>query len=161
MAHLHCKRTAYKSGGAAASQRVAYITRQPVQALSRAEQQLQYIRDDREDLVYTNHRNLPAWSRDNPHTYFQAAERHEGKGRVAFEEWKISLPQELSHRENMAMTRDLVRAIAGDELPITYAFHAPRTLDDRAQQPHLHLLLSSRCNDGLSRTATQYFRRYN
>src|SRR5947208_9310188 len=70
MAHLHFRRTVYKSGGAAATQRLSYITRQPVHELSRAEQQLRYIGHgedsgrQREDLLYTNHRNLPVWSHD-------------------------------------------------------------------------------------------------
>jgi len=161
VAHLHFRRTVYKSGGQHATARVRYVTRQPVRAVSPADQQVRYISEGREDCVFTTSKNLPAWAEGKPHVFFQAAETYERANGIAFEEWKIALPQELSHRENMALTRDLIRAIAGDELPITYAFHAPRTLDDRAQQPHLHLLISSRRNDGLSRTATQYFRRYN
>ncbi len=99
MAHLHFRQTTYKSGGTAATGRVAYITRQPVHDLSRGEQQLRYIQEGREDLVYTQSRNLPPWA-DTPHTYFQAAERHEGKNRVAFTELKISLPVELTRRQN-------------------------------------------------------------
>ena len=161
MAHLHFRRTVYKSGGQHATARVRYVTRQPVRAVSPADQQVRYISEGREDCVFTTSKNLPAWAEGKPHVFFQAAETYERANGIAFEEWKIALPQELSHRENMALTRDLIRAIAGDELPITSAFHAPRTLDDRAQQPHLHLLISSRRNDGLSRTAPQYFRRYN
>jgi hypothetical protein len=37
MAHLHFKQTVYKSGGASATARVAYISRQPVKALDRAD----------------------------------------------------------------------------------------------------------------------------
>src|SRR6266516_3512711 len=167
MAHLHFRRTVYKSGGAAATQRLSYITRQPVHELSRAEQQLRYIGHgedsgrQREDLLYTNHRNLPVWSHDNPHVYFQAAERHEGKNRVAFTEMKISLPQELSHRENMALTRDLVDTIAGENLPVVYAFHDPMVMDESARQPHLHLLISARRTDEHLRTPEQHFRKFN
>jgi MobA/MobL family protein len=160
MAHLHFKRTVYKSGGSAATQRLEYITRQPAHELSAAERQVRYIRDGREDLVYERSRNLPSWAHGNPHVYFQAAERHEGKNRVAFEEWKISLPQELSHRENMALTRDLVDTIAGEKLPVTYAFHDPTTMDGSKQQPHLHLLISARQTDTHTRTPAQYFKLY-
>ena len=161
MAHLHFKRTVYKSGGAAATARLEYITRQPAQVLSAADRQLRYVREGREDLLYERSRNLPVWAQDNPHNYFQAAERYERAGGVAFEEWKISLPQELSHRQNMDLMHDLVDAIAGDKLPITYAFHDPTTLDEQHQQPHLHLLISSRQNDTHARTAAQHFKRWN
>jgi hypothetical protein len=160
MAHLHFRVTTYKSGGTAASGRVAYITRTPVHKIGRADQQLRYIQEGREDLIYTRSRNLPAWA-ENAHTYFQAAERHEGKNRVAFTELKISLPVELTRRQNMGLMHDLVDAIAGDTLPCTYAFHAPRTLTDSSQQPHLHVLISARRNDEHSRTPAQHFKRFN
>jgi hypothetical protein len=161
VAHLHFRRTVYKAGGQKATDRVSYITRQPVRELSAAEQQVRYISEGREDCLFTTSKNLPAWAAGKPHVFFQAAETYERANGIAFEEWKIALPQELSHRVHMALTRDLIQVIAGDELPITYAFHAPRTMDGHGQQPHLHLLLSPRRNDGLTRTAAQYFRRYN
>ena len=161
MAHLHFKRTVYRSGGGTASKRLEYITRQPERDLQAADRQLRYLREDREDLVYERSRNLPVWADDNPHVYFRAAERYEGANRVAFEEWKVTLPHELSHRQNLALTRDLVDAVAGTRLPITYAFHDPTTLDGSRQQPHLHLLISARQNDEHARTAATHFKRYN
>jgi hypothetical protein len=168
MAQIRYQRTAYKSGGASASQRVSYITRQPVREFSSGDERLAYLHDARrEDLVYATHRNLPAWAQDDPHVFFRAAEQYErgaGAGKwagVAFEEWKVSLPVEFDHRQNMALQRDLVDAIAGDTLPCVVAFHAPRTMDDTQQQPHLHLLLSARKTDAIDRTPAQHFRRYN
>jgi hypothetical protein len=162
MAHLHFHRTVYKSGGQKAAERVNYITRAERPEESRAERQLRYINQaGREDLVYTRTRNLPAWAEGNPHTYFQAAERQEWALGNAFEEWKITLPQELSQGQNMALMRDLVDAIAGDRLPITYAFHCPATLDKAQEQPHLHLLISARQSDGITRTPAQHFKKYN
>ena len=160
MAVLRFRRTVYKAGGQKATARVSYITRQPVREVSAATQQVRYISEGREDCLFTTSKNLPAWAAGKPHVFFQAAETYERANGIAFEEWKIALPQELSHRANMDLTRDLIQVIAGDALPITYAFHAPRTMDGHGQQPHLHLLLSPRRNDGLTRTAAQYFRRY-
>jgi hypothetical protein len=161
MAVLRFRRTVYKSGGQQATDRVSYITRQPVRDLSAATQQVRYISEGREDCLFTRSKHLPAWADGKPHVFFRAAETYERANGIAFEEWKIALPQELSHRDNMALTHDLIDVIAGDALPITYAFHDPRTMDGHGQQPHLHLLLSSRRQDGLPRTAAQYFRRYN
>ena len=161
MAHLHFKRTAYHAGGGNASQRLEYITRQPERALTAADRHLRYVREGREDLVYERSRNLPGWAEGNPHTFFRAAERYERANGVAFEEWKVTLPHELSHRQNMALTRDLVEAVAGNRLPVTYAFHDPETLRGTRQQPHLHLILSARQNDEHTRTAATHFKRYN
>jgi hypothetical protein len=151
----------YKSGGAKAKARVAYITRGEAKDL-KAEGQLRYIgRAEREDLVYTRSRNLPAWAHNDPYAYFRAAEIHERVGGVAFEEWKVTLPQELSSRQNMDLMRDLVETIAGDRLPITYAFHCPDTLDATQEQPHLHLIISARQNDAHLRAEATHFKRYN
>lgn len=160
--HLHFKRTTYKAGGRKATSRIAYITRKTDKAFSAAEKQLAYIvRADREDLIHEATRNLPAWANGNPHTYFQAAERYERANGIAFEEWKITLPFELTQAQNQTLVDDLVWAIAGDALPVTYAFHQPQTLDGRQEQPHIHMLLSARQNDGMPRDARQHFRRYN
>src|SRR5215813_10404407 len=170
MAHLHFRRTVYKSGGKQASARVRYITRETEQEpASQADRRLRYIaREGREDLRYTRTRNLPAWAQGSAHAYFRAAEQYERAPNaeeryrgVAFEEWKITLPQDLTSSQNMALMRDLVRTIAGDRLPMTYAFHCPQTLDGTQAQPHLHLLISGRQDDGIARAPTQHFKRYN
>jgi MobA/MobL family len=111
--------------------------------------------------VYTQSRNLPDWAQGSALAYFAAAEVQEWAGGNAFEEWKITLPHELSHAQNMDLMRDLVDVIAGDRLPITYAFHAPKTLAGKGEQPHLHLLLSGRGQDGIARPQAQHFKKYN
>jgi MobA/MobL family protein len=168
MAHVALMRTVYKSGGRAARGRVQYVTRDLAQAQTPTERQRRYLREGREDLVYTNTRNLPGWAQGDACTYFQAAERYERapgaeeryRGR-AFEEWKILLPNTLGHGANMALMRDLIAVIAGDRLPCTYAFHDPTSLSGATQQPHLHLLLSARQTDEHARTPSQHFKRYN
>jgi hypothetical protein len=160
VAHLHYRRTVYKSGGTAATNRIDYITRKTVEKLSAAERNLAYISKGREDLVYAHTRNLPSWA-GSAREFFTAAEKYERVRGVAFEEWKITLPHEFTHGQNMQLMQDLVEAIAGDRLPITYAFHNPQTLDEQRQQPHLHLMISARQNDGIVRTAAQHFKRYN
>jgi hypothetical protein len=159
MAHLHFKRTVYKAGGTKAAARIEYITGQKITEQDKADRQLRYISEGREDLVAEGTRNLPVWAEGNPHTYFRAAEQYERASAnneqrrgVAFEEWKISLPQELTQDQNKALVEDLLDTIAGDRLPCTYAFHAPTTLDGRHEQPHIHLLISGRITDGYTRT---------
>ena len=160
MAHVALMRTVYKSGGRAARGRIQYITRDLAQAQTPAERQLRYLREGREDLVYTNTRNLPGWAQGDACRYFQEAEHSERapgaeeryRGR-AFEEWKILLPNTLGHGANMALMRDLIDVIAGDLLPCTYAFHDPTSLSGTNQQPHLHLLISARQTDQHARIA--------
>jgi MobA/MobL family len=171
VAHLHFRRTPYYTGGGNAVARITYITGEHVPRQSRAEQLEEYVtRPDREDIVYAGTRNLPAWAQGKSHTYFTAAEQYERKGRVhtdgtvsrpgiAFEEWKLTLPQELSVAQNTALMHDLVEAIAGDLLPVTMGFHNPKTLDGTQEQPHLHLIMSARQTDAKTRTLAQHFQR--
>jgi hypothetical protein len=51
VAHLHFKRTVYRSGGGTASKRLEYITRQPERDLQAADRQLRYLREDREGII--------------------------------------------------------------------------------------------------------------
>jgi hypothetical protein len=168
MAHLHFRRTVYKAGSTAASSRLEYVTGRKVTEQDAASRQIRYQQEGREDLVGEGTRNLPDWAQGNPHTYFRAAEQYERQSPhdsqrrgVSFEEWKLSLPRELNRDANTALMEDLLAVIAGDTLPITYAFHAPLTLHFTSQQPHLHLLLSGRITDGVPRTPSHHFKRYN
>jgi len=144
--------------------RIAYITGHKVTPLDQATRELRYLTEGREDLVQEGTRNLPGWAA-TAHAYFAAAERYEGGGEQrqynAFEEWKISLPYELSRTQNAALVEDLLDTIAGTALPYTYAFHEPQTLNGSRPQPHIHLLLSARRNDAHIRTAETHFKRYN
>ena len=110
MAHLHFRRTVYKSGGAHATQPGSMLPGSPCAP----QQPTNCATSAREGRIGVHHGKLPAWADGKPHVFFQAAETYERANGIAFEEWKIALPQELSHRENMALTRDLIRAIAGD-----------------------------------------------
>jgi len=160
MVHFYMRRDVYKSGGQHAVDRVAYITRESVR--SRAADQLAYVSGAREDCLASASLNLPRWCANDPYTYFAAAEKHEGVGWVAFEELKIGLPVELTHEQNIALIRNLVDTIAGERLPLTYAFHAPRTMDDTQEQPHVHVIFSRRQTDNaVARSAAQHFRKYN
>ena len=171
MAILHVSRTVHtsssrKAGNAQA--RIVYITRQSARTYDPSTRQLRYIAGDREDLVYTNQRNFPQWAKDNPHVFFRAAETYEGGKqathtngqRIMWEEWKVTLPRELSHAENMKLTRDIIDAMCGKNIPVVYALHDPLA-SDKGQQPHLHIMLSSRKTDGINRLPSQHFKRWN
>lgn len=137
---------------------MAYVTREPASA----ERQLTYITHTaREDLVFAGSRNLPAFSASNAYVFFEASEKYERINGVAFEEFKITLPVELTMDQNKALAKDMIDAIAGNSLPCAFAFHNPKTLDEASEQPHLHLLISARQTDGIERTAAQHFKRYN
>jgi hypothetical protein len=167
MAHLHFRRTVYKSGGQKASGRLAYLSGTRIDTSAHAEAQLTYLSHGREDLVAEGTHNLPSWA-NTAQDFFVAAEHYERQSLndyqrrgIAFEEWKITLPHELSRQQNLDLVQDLIAMIAGDRLPCTYAVHDPLTLRGTQHQPHIHLLISGRMNDGYTRTPAQHFKRWN
>jgi len=170
MPHLHFRRTVYKSGGHKAVARLEYMSGRQVVQSEQAGRQLAYISNGREDLVAEGTRNLPAWAR-TAHEFFTAAEQYERpspydaqRRGIAFEEWKITLPHELSREQNLALVKDLLTMIAGNRLPYSYAFHNPQTLSGTQPQPHIHLLLSGRLTgttDEYQRPVAQHFKRWN
>jgi hypothetical protein len=147
-----------------AAQRVDYITRQGTYSPAAARirhQGLQHgTKLEREDLVYWRARNLPSWAQKNPAVFFTAAEQHTSAHQTAYEEWKISLPRELTRRQQLAAARDLLHAAFGDTHPYVWAMHDPRAADG-GRQPHVHVIWSARTLDGIERSPAQFFRRYN
>src|SRR5215468_11032293 len=118
MATAHFTRTAYKSGGQGhAAQRIQYITREgpysPAEARIRHQGLETGMERPREDLVQWEHHNLPTWAHDDPVRYFSAAERYEGANRVAYTEWRFSLPRELSRAQHVDAARDVLQAAFG------------------------------------------------
>jgi hypothetical protein len=114
----------------------------------------------REDLVHWDARNLPAWATEDPVRYFSAAETHERANGVAYEEWKFSLPRELSRDQQFAAARDFLQASFGTRHPYIWALHDPPAADG-GSQPHVHVLWSARTLDAYERTPATFFKRYN
>ena len=78
-------------------------------------------------------------------------------GRYAFA-LQIALPCELTHDQHMALAEDFVEATMHDK-PLLLVKHEPVT--DGQPQPHLHILVGARTEDGIVRGPEKHFRRYN
>jgi hypothetical protein len=147
-----------------AAQRVDYITRQgaygPAEARIR-HQGLQHGTElEREDLVYWRSRNVPDWAEGNATVFFAAAEQHTSSHQTAYEEWKISLPRELTRRQQLAAARDFLSGAFGTTHPYVWAMHDPLAADG-GRQPHVHIILSPRTLDGIDRSPEHFFRQSN
>lgn len=102
--------------------------------------------------------NLPAWAEGNAGIYFAAASAHErvnGQYAIALQ---IALPRELSHAQHMRLTQDFLEATMPCN-PYLVVKHEP--VKDGQTQPHLHLLVGPRLEDGRARSPAQQFRRWN
>ena len=138
-----------RAGGQSGAAKVAYVLREGKYA-------------GRYDLVVSGHGHLPAWAGGDPRELFAAADLHERANGRLFVEIEVALPSELSDTAQHELARSIAAAVTAPGLPFTYAIHAgrPKSAGEPAN-PHVHILISERVNDGIPRDAEQWFRRAN
>ena len=107
--------------------------------------------------------HMPEWAEEDPHAYWEAADLYERANGRLFREVMFALPKELTGVGRVEAAREFAHFLTGqDRLPYTLAIHRGRSQDpDKADNPHCHLVISERSNDGLERGAESWFRRYN
>lgn len=143
--HLHA-RTGSRSKGQSARAAAAYIQRTA-----------EYRRDQGDELLYTESGHMPAWAAADPTTYWDAADLYERANGRLFKRVEVALPLALTEAEQRELAVGFAHHLTdGEHLPYTLAVHA-----GNGTNPHCHLLISERTNDGLERAPEQWFRRYN
>ena len=114
---------------------------------------------DGEELEYKESGNMPEWAEDDPRQYWAAADAGERANGRLYREVEFALPRELNERERHEVASSFAKNLTGEErLPYTLAIH--RGGEDGGN-PHAHLMFSERTNDGIGRSAEQWFKRYN
>ena len=106
--------------------------------------------------------NMPAWGLEGrtgsrAGRYWKAADRFERKNGLLCRELIVSIPVELSKNEQNELAGKFASEVADSEdgkLPYTFAVH-----EGKGHNPHFHLVLSERINDGLERTPETWFKR--
>ena len=102
---------------------------------------------------------MPEWAEDDPQKYWAAADAGERANGRLYREVEFALPRELNAAERVELaTRFAEHLTAAERLPYTLAVH--RGGEDGGN-PHAHLMFSERTNDGIERSAEQWFKRYN
>ena len=113
----------------------------------------------REDLVEQGHGNLPSWAA-TARALWRMADRFERTNGAAYREYVIPLPSELTSPQQHELVMALIHAFAGNK-PYQYAVHAPLSSLAGEPNPHLHLMVTDRVPDGVSREPEKVFTRYN
>lgn len=114
-------------------------------------------------LVHLISGNMPAWAIARPRLYWECADEHERSNGRLFKELEGALPLELTHQQRVDLVDRFVRhvtTVAGGSLPFTMALHEgkPKRRGNPGN-PHFHLELSERVNDGHDRSADTWFKR--
>ena len=141
--HLTAK-TGSRNGGQSAKAKADYIQREG-----------RYSRD-RDEVLHTQSGHLPEWA-ERPADYWDAADLYERANGRLFKEVEFALPVELTLDQQRELVDEFARHLTeGERLPYTLAIHA-----GNGENPHCHLMISERKNDGIERPADQWFKRYN
>lgn len=83
---------------------------------------------------------------------------HERANGRLFKQLEVALPKELSPEQQPALAASFCREMAQTiDGPLPYSFAVHKGHDK--ENPHCHLLISERVNDGISRAPDQWFKR--
>ena len=142
--HLHVKNGS-RAGGQSAHAHAQYVSRDG-----------KYSRE-RDALVYAESGHMPAWTAEHELDYWDAADLYERANGQLYKEVEFALPVELSAEAQRELALDFAHQLTdAEQLPYTLAIHA-----GRGSNPHCHLMMSERANDGIEREPAQWFKRAN
>ena len=109
------------------------------------------------EVEHIEHGHMPEWAADDPHRYWTAADEHERANGTLYREVQFALPRELNPDQRRELAVGFSeRLTAKENLPYTLAVHR-----GGGDNPHAHLMISERRNDGIPRSAETWFKRAN
>jgi hypothetical protein len=142
--HLQVK-TGSRKNGASARAKAQYIQRE-----AKYEQQ-----QDR--CLYKESEHMPEWAEEHATDYWEAADTYERANGRLYKEVEFALPRELEQDQQIDLARAFAHDLTDDEnLPCTLAVH-----EGGGDNPHAHVLISERMNDGIERDKDRWFSRFN
>ena len=116
-----------------------------------------------DEVEHVEHGNMPRWADGDARGYWKAADAGERANGRLFVEVQFALPKELDRSQQRDLARAFARQLTDKErLPYTVAVHRGASKEKgKPANPHAHIVLSERSNDGVARTGETWFRRAN
>lgn len=107
------------------------------------------------ELIFAESGNMPAWAEHDSVKYWKSADLWERANGRLFKEIEFALPRELQQSQQIQLVKNMARELtAKEKLPYTVVIHDPGH-----GNPHCHLMISERINDGHDRTPETWFKR--
>ena len=104
---------------------------------------------------------MPSWVKD-PIEFWKAADTFERANAKVYMEYEIALPNEFTPEQRKTLIETFLdKHIVPQQYPHSYAIHNVKSRISGEDQPHCHLMFSLKADDGIERSAEQYFKRYN
>jgi len=150
-----CYHVSFRSGsrgsGACAGSSHDYITR---------ENEFDGPELDRALHVESGH--MPSWADGDAREYWDSADLYERANGRLYVSGDFALPRGLELKDQIDVARDFVESLTEREsLPYTFAIHAGEDHDGHEHNPHVHVMISERQNDGIERSPHDWFGRAN
>lgn len=112
---------------------------------------------DFNEVLYSTSGHMPDFAAAEPLRFWDAADTFERANGRLFRSLEFALPIELDEDRRRDLAVMFAHRLTADEkLPYTLAIHA-----GKGHNPHCHLLINERQNDGIDRPAELWFRRHN
>jgi len=122
----------------------------------------EYADGDRDPAIYTESDHMPSWAEDDPSQYWDAADLYERANGRLYVSADFALPRDLSAEDQVALAHEFAQQLTvGESLPYTLAIHSGRDAAGHEHNPHAHLMISERKNDGIERSPEEWFSRAN
>lgn len=113
------------------------------------------------DFLYAENMNMPSFAKEDPKEFWEACEELERSNANTFRTIDFSLPTELSDEENIELASNFAKEIFKNNYAYSLAIHSKKSNKDGVNNIHCHLMFSERELDGIERSKTQFFKRYN
>ncbi len=98
---------------------------------------------------------MPSWAQSDPNKYWNAADQYERVNGRLFKEVEFALPRELARSAQIDLACKFAEILTSSEhLPYSLSIHA-----GKGHNPHCHLVISERINDGVHRPPEVWFSR--
>jgi hypothetical protein len=105
---------------------------------------------------------MPSWAAEQPREYWDAADLYERANGRLYVSADFALPRDLSREDQIVLAHAFAQELTKDgSLPYTLAIHAGHDSTGDEHNPHAHMMISERKNDGIDRTPEQWFSRFN
>lgn len=118
----------------------------------------------KEELQEVGHGNMPEWAVEKPKIYWESADDFERANARLFRQVEFALPVELNREQQKKLVEEFAKFICDDEsLPYSWAIHKGEynhkgEQEDKPKNPHCHLIISERRNDGIFREPEHWFK---
>jgi hypothetical protein len=140
------------ASGSCASAAHDYITRSE-----------EYDDPDRDPAIYVESDHTPDWAEEGEaREYWDAADVYERANGRLYVSADFALPRDLDAEDQIELAHAFAQEMTErEQLPYTLAIHAGQDAGGREHNPHAHLMISERQNDGIARPREQWFSRAN